>query len=112
MAKLLLLSNGHGEDRSGALLGKTLLNLGHQLEALPLVGHGHAYTEAGIKILGQAKAFSTGGLGYTSLRGRLTELLQGQVFYLLRRLVQGLATLFVVSIKHYLTLFGAIGVPI
>lgn len=97
------MSNGHGEDLSGALLGKTLLNLGHQLEALPLVGHGHAYTEAGIKILGQAKAFSTGGLGYTSLRGRLTELLQGQVFYLLRRLGR------LLQVAHHYDLLVVIG---
>ena len=86
MARLLLLSNGHGEDLSGALLGKVLKKTGHQVDALPLVGHGHAYSEAEIEILGQVREFSTGGLGYTSLRGRLTELLQGQVLYLLQRL--------------------------
>jgi len=86
VARLLLLSNGHGEDLSGALLGKALRETGHQVEALPLVGHGHAYSDAAIEILGQAREFSTGGLGYTSLRGRLTELLQGQVLYLLQRL--------------------------
>ncbi len=85
MARLLLLSNGHGEDLSGALLGQALQGLNHQVEALPLVGCGDAYTNAGIATLGQAQQFSTGGLGYTSLRGRLTELFQGQIFYLLRR---------------------------
>ena len=88
MARLLLLSNGHGEDLSGALLGQALQDLNHQVEALPLVGCGDAYANAGIATLGQAQQFSTGGLGYTSLRGRLTELFQGQIFYLLRRLTR------------------------
>ena len=41
--RILLLSNGHGEDLSGALIGRELQALGHRVEALPLVGHGRAY---------------------------------------------------------------------
>ena len=88
MARILLLSNGHGEDLSGALLGQALLARSHQIQALPLVGLGHPYIQAGIPLLGQSHEFSTGGIGYTSLRGRLTELFQGQLFYLLRRLIR------------------------
>ena len=86
-ARILLLSNGHGEDLSGALIGLELQALGHRVEALPLVGHGRAYEQAGLTALGSTREYSTGGLGYTSLTGRLTELLQGQVAYLLRRLL-------------------------
>ena len=86
MKPVLLLSNGHGEDLSGALLAKALLDRGQPVEALPLVGHGQAYYQAGITVLGQTREYSTGGLGYTSLAGRLQELTQGQVGYLLRRL--------------------------
>jgi uncharacterized protein (TIGR03492 family) len=85
--RILLLSNGHGEDLSGALIGRQLQQLGHQVEALPLVGHGRAYEQAGLSRLGRTREYSTGGLGYTSLVGRLTEVLQGQVAYLLRRLL-------------------------
>jgi uncharacterized protein (TIGR03492 family) len=85
-ARILLLSNGHGEDLSGALIGEALQRLGHQVEALPLVGHGRAYRQAGIPVLGRTREYSTGGLGYTSLLGRLTEVVQGQILYLLRRL--------------------------
>ena len=88
MARLLLLSNGHGEDLSGALLGEALKAQGHDVEALPLVGRGHPYSEAAIPLVGRTREFSTGGLGYTTFRGRLTELIQGQVIYLLRRLVR------------------------
>jgi uncharacterized protein (TIGR03492 family) len=82
---VLLLSNGHGEDLSGALLAAALQRLGVAVEALPLVGHGDPYRRQGIAVLGHTRSYSTGGLGYTSLVGQLTELIQGQVLYLLGR---------------------------
>ena len=88
MGTILLLSNGHGEDLSGALLGQALIDCGHTVTALPLAGLGGSYQQAGITLLGSSHEFSTGGLGYTSLRGRLTELVQGQILYLLRRLLR------------------------
>ena len=88
MAHILLLSNGHGEDLSGALLAQELQKQGHSVQALPLVGLGGAYQKAGVPLLGRSHEFSTGGIGYTSLRGRLTEIVQGQVLYLLRRLMR------------------------
>lgn len=87
MARILLLSNGHGEDFSGALIGQALRALDFDVDAFPLVGFGHAYSGAGIRILGNTKEFSTGGLGYTSFSGRITEVLQGQICYLARRLL-------------------------
>ncbi|MCS5697463.1 lipid-A-disaccharide synthase-related protein [Cyanobium sp. FGCU-52] len=83
MSRVLLLSNGHGEDLSGSLLARLLLERGVTVAALPLVGHGRAYRQAGVPVLGSTREFSTGGLGYTSLAGRLTELIQGQVLYML-----------------------------
>ena len=85
-APILLLSNGHGEDLSGALIASELRARGYRADALPLVGHGRAYDQAAIPLLGRTREYSTGGLGYTSLWGRLTEVFQGQVGYLLRRL--------------------------
>ena len=85
MKPVLLLSNGHGEDLSGALLAAALQRLGVAVEALPLVGHGDPYRRQGIAVLGHTRSYSTGGLGYTSLAGQLTELIQGQVLYLLGR---------------------------
>jgi uncharacterized protein (TIGR03492 family) len=84
---ILLLSNGHGEDLSGALIGRALVERGLTVDALPLVGHGRAYEQAGIRLRGRTREYSTGGLGYTSAFGRLTELVQGQVIYLLSRLL-------------------------
>jgi len=88
VARLLLLSNGHGEDLSGALLGQALLKQGHQVDALPLVGSGQPYRDSQIAVVVSTREFSTGGLGYTSLRGRLTELIQGQVLHLLQALMR------------------------
>jgi hypothetical protein len=61
-ARILLLSNGHGEDLSGALIGQELQRLGHTVHALPLVGHGRAYAQAGLPMLGRTREYSTGGL--------------------------------------------------
>jgi uncharacterized protein (TIGR03492 family) len=65
-----------------------LRTLGHEVTALPLAGLGRPYSQATIPLLGSSHEFSTGGIGYTSLQGRLTELIQGQILYLLRRLLR------------------------
>ncbi len=85
MKRVLLISNGHGEDLSGSLLGHALQRRGVEVQALPLVGLGQAYRRAQLPVCGPTRDFSTGGLGYTSLRGRLTEIRQGQLPYLLGR---------------------------
>jgi uncharacterized protein (TIGR03492 family) len=84
---VLLLSNGHGEDLSGALVAAELMQRGIPVEALPLVGHGSPYRQRGVPVLGRTRSCSTGGLGYTSLRGRLSELLEGQMGHVLGRLL-------------------------
>lgn len=86
MKPVLLLSNGHGEDLSGALLAAELMQRGIPVEALPLVGHGSPYRQRGVPVLGRTRSCSTGGLGYTSLRGRLSELLEGQMGHVLGQL--------------------------
>ena len=87
MKPVLLLSNGHGEDLSGALVASQLIQMGIAVEALPLVGHGTSYRQLGIPVLGRTRNCSTGGLGYTSLAGRIAELLEGQMLYVLSRLL-------------------------
>ena len=87
MKPVLLLSNGHGEDLSGALVASQLIQMGIAVEALPLVGHGTSYRQLGIAVLGRTRNCSTRGLGYTSLAGRIAELLEGQMLYVLSRLL-------------------------
>ena len=86
MSKILILSNGHGEDLSGSLLAKQFVKSGYSVHALPIVGMGNHYEKEKIKIIGKTKEFRTGGIGYNSLKGRLIEILEGEIFYLLKRL--------------------------
>lgn len=84
--RVLLLSNGHGEDLSGALVASALRRRGVAVRALPLVGHGEPYRQRGIEVVARTRAFSTGGLGFTSLAGQLRELLEGQTLHVLLQL--------------------------
>jgi len=84
--KILILSNGHGEDLSGSLIAKQFVKSGYSVNALPIVGKGNHYEKEKIRIIGKTKEFSTGGIGYNSFKGRLTEILGGEIFYLLKRL--------------------------
>ena len=86
MSRILLLSNGHGEDLSGSLLAKYLVRNGDLVEALPIVGDGENYKKVNVSIIGKTKKFKTGGIGYNSLKGRLIEIFGGQIIYLLKKL--------------------------
>ena len=86
MKKILCLSNGHGEDLSGSLLAKRLVKIGYKVDALPIVGQGQHYEREKINIIGKTKNFNTGGLGYNSLKGRLSDLINGQIIYFFRKL--------------------------
>ena len=87
MKPVLLISNGHGEDLSGALVAAELMQRGIPVEAMPLVGHGSPYLQRGVPVLGRTRNCSTGGLGYTSLAGRLNELLEGQIGHVVGKLL-------------------------
>ena len=86
MSKILILSNGHGEDLSGSLIAKQFEKSGYSVYALPIVGKGNHYKKEKIKIIGRTKEFRTGGIGYNSFKGRLNEIFRGEIFYLLKRL--------------------------
>ena len=63
MPRVLLLSNGHGEDRVGAQLAQEWLEQDPniQLSAYPIVDEGNAYESLGIPILGGRKKMPSGG---------------------------------------------------
>ncbi len=86
MSRILLLSNGHGEDLSGSLLAKCLVMKGNLVEALPIVGDGENYKKVNIRIIGKTKKFKTGGIGYNSFKGRMLEIFGGQIIYLFKKL--------------------------
>ena len=87
MSKILILSNGHGEDLSGSLLAQELTKIGNQVDALPIVGNGDIYKKNKIKVVCKTKEFGTGGLGYNSLKGRINDIFNGQIIYFFNKLL-------------------------
>ncbi len=86
MPRILVLSNGHGEDLSGCILARKLISSGNKVEALPIVGLGEAYKKEKINIIGKTRRFNTGGLGYNSLKGRIYDLFNGQIYYFIKKI--------------------------
>jgi len=62
--KVLLVSNGYGEDLMGATLTRALQNRGAAVVAYPLVGMGHAYESAGVLVLDPRRTLPTAGFGF------------------------------------------------
>lgn len=77
--RLLFLSNGHGEDVIGSRLALQLAKLLPQadLRAFPLVGSGHAWRDAGLPVLGEARDLPAGGLTFHSLNNFVSDLAAG-----------------------------------
>lgn len=81
--KLLILSNGHGEDAIAARIAEKLQltpNL-PELAILPLVGEGHAYRGLNIPLIGRVKKMPSGGFVYMDSR-ELWRDLQGGLLQL------------------------------
>jgi uncharacterized protein (TIGR03492 family) len=76
--KLLCLSNGHGEDGIALRILQALQTLPQapQIEVLPIVGEGHAYTQAGFPLIGSVKQMPSGGFIYMDSK-QLARDLQG-----------------------------------
>lgn len=76
--RLLCLSNGHGEDIIAVRVLQALQKQAEppQIAALPLVGEGRAYQQAGIPLVGAVKAMPSGGFFWMDSR-QLARDLQG-----------------------------------
>ena len=86
--KLLVLSNGHGEDRVAVRIIEQLQVVTNRLElaALPIVGQGYAYRKSKIAIAGRVQQMPSGGFIYKGgnplwqdLRGGLIPLTLEQI---------------------------------
>lgn len=86
--KLLILSNGHGEDQIAIRIIKQLQNVHPKLElaALPIVGQGYAYKNSNIAIAGRVQQMPSGGFIYMGgnplwkdVRGGLIKLTLEQI---------------------------------
>ncbi|ELS01623.1 hypothetical protein Xen7305DRAFT_00013280 [Xenococcus sp. PCC 7305] len=64
--KLLVLSNGHGEDAIAISIIEQLFTIEDKLEiqALPIVGTGYVYSKRGIPIIGEVQQMPSGGFIY------------------------------------------------
>jgi uncharacterized protein (TIGR03492 family) len=99
--KLLLLSNGHGEDTIALKIGQAWSELvsappSETLAALPLVGEGHSFQKQGIPFVGPVKAMPSGGFNnmdarelWRDVRGGLWGLTQAQLESLRQWATQG-----------------------
>lgn len=77
--KLLILSNGHGEDAIAARIAEQI-QLTHnppELAILPLVGEGHAYDGLNIPVIGAVQKMPSGGFIYMDSRELLRDLKGG-----------------------------------
>ncbi|MGL5035808.1 MAG: lipid-A-disaccharide synthase-related protein, partial [Microcystaceae cyanobacterium] len=85
MQKLLLLSNGHGEDAIAARIAEQCQNLPNppELAVLPMVGEGHAYQKLNIPLLAPVQKMPSGGFIYMDSR-QLWRDIQGGLLNLTR----------------------------
>jgi len=81
--RLLCLSNGHGEDIIAVRILQELqqYSILQDIAALPIVGEGRAYANAGIGIIGSVQAMPSGGFIYMDGR-QLVRDLQGGLLQL------------------------------
>ncbi len=87
--KLLVLSNGHGEDQIAIRIVKQLqiiTDIELELAALPIVGQGYAYKNSNIAIAGRVQQMPSGGFIYMGgnplwqdVRGGLVQLTIEQI---------------------------------
>ncbi|HEY9904856.1 MAG TPA: lipid-A-disaccharide synthase-related protein [Candidatus Sericytochromatia bacterium] len=79
--QLLCLSNGHGEDVIAVRICQELQQhpAAPELVALPLVGEGRAYSQAGIPIIGPVQTMPSGGFIYMEGRQLLRDVQGGLV---------------------------------
>jgi uncharacterized protein (TIGR03492 family) len=87
LAKVTLLSNGHGEDAVGVLLGTEIRRLRPDIHVstYPTVGVGSVYEDAGFDVLGPRRAMPSGGLTLHSATTLMRDLRAGFVGLTMRQ---------------------------
>lgn len=81
MAKVLLISNGHGEDNDAGFIIEALQRLRPDLSlaALPIVGQGAEYRRRGVEIIGPVADLPSGGFTKTNRLRLLGDAVGGLV---------------------------------
>jgi uncharacterized protein (TIGR03492 family) len=84
MHRILLISDGHGEDWVAAQIANHLQRLSHapiELLALPMVGEGHTFERLGIPIALKTRVLPSGGFTFKSSRHLWLDLRAGLTSY-------------------------------
>ncbi|WLT38450.1 hypothetical protein NON20_00565 [Synechocystis sp. B12] len=94
LPKILLLSNGHGEDAIAVSIGQAWSELagmepGEILVGLPLVGEGNSYRRLNILLIGPVKTMPSGGFNNMDAR-ELWRDVQGGLWGLTKAQLGGL----------------------
>jgi uncharacterized protein (TIGR03492 family) len=97
MHRILLISDGHGEDWVAAQIAHQLQRLSHapiELLAFPMVGEGHTFERLGIPLALKTRVLPSGGFTFKSSRHLWLDLRSGLASYgsHLVRSVQSMAT--------------------
>ena len=88
--RVLIVSNGHGEDSLGVLFAQALRRAGDvHVDAFPIVGLGDAYRRARIPVVGVQQPMPTGGFVRQGLRPFLTDVRAGLLGLARRQLRPG-----------------------
>jgi uncharacterized protein (TIGR03492 family) len=80
-ARILFISNGHGEDNHSSYIIQTLRQLspGVDLAAMPIVGEGKAYRKLNIPIIGPTQNMPSGGFSYMNRFRLLKDIQSGLI---------------------------------
>lgn len=84
--RVLIVSNGHGEDVLGVVLAKALIERGVTVHAFPVVGEGHSYHRAEIPVVGVQQRMPSGGFLRQGWRALFADVRAGFVSLTVRQI--------------------------
>ncbi|WP_342596577.1 lipid-A-disaccharide synthase-related protein [Cyanobacterium aponinum UTEX 3222] len=87
--KILLISNGHGEDLNSSLIGEKLkiLNPHFQVDSFPIVGEGKSYLNKNIPIVAPLQQMPSGGIFYLNPINFIKDLTSGLITLTIQQIV-------------------------
>ncbi len=110
MKKILIITNGHGEDQTAAQIIRALGN-DFDIWVLPLVGEGKEFGSLSVNILGNTKALPSGGFSLRNIFALPKDIFNGlfSLFYSQIKTLRSVHGQFdlVISIGDIIPIFGA-----
>lgn len=87
--RILLISNGHGEDLNSSLIGDALSSIEPNLilEAFPMVGEGKSYLNKGIEIVAPLKSMPSGGIFYLNIVNLIKDIFSGLIGLTIKQII-------------------------